>query len=141
VREEYRRLGGQAERERSGAAAAGLGSLARQLAPLLSQLATMEALAQGGREVRVGDILKLFGKVEGVLGEAGLERIGRVGEQAPFDTRLHQTYRIIRKRESMSKCQLEKLTRGANPSSDNAAPASLRSDCRADVFSGSTALR
>jgi molecular chaperone GrpE (heat shock protein) len=90
VRAEYERLGGQAERERAGAAAAGLGALARHLAPLLSQLATIQALAEGGREVRVQDILKLFGKVESVLAEAGLARIGTVGEQVPFDTRLHQ---------------------------------------------------
>ena len=90
VRGEYARLGGQAERDRAGAAAVGVGDLARHLAPLLSQLATMQALAAGGREVRMQDMLKLFGKVESVLAGAGLVRIGTVGEQVPFDTRLHQ---------------------------------------------------
>lgn len=90
VRAEYARLGGQAERDRAGAASEGLADLAKRLAPLLSQLATMESLAAAGRELRAPDILKLFGKVEAVLAEAGLSRIGTVGEQAPFDTRLHQ---------------------------------------------------
>jgi molecular chaperone GrpE (heat shock protein) len=90
VREEYGRLGGQAERDRAGAVAEGLGGLAKRLAPLFSQLATMQSMAEAGRELRCADALKLFGKVEGVLGEAGLTRIGSVGEQVPFDTRLHQ---------------------------------------------------
>lgn len=90
LRAEYDRLGGQAARDRAGAAAVGLGALVRHLAPLLSQLATMQSLAESGREVRVQDILKLFGKVQSVLAGAGLARIGTVGEQVPFDTRLHQ---------------------------------------------------
>ncbi len=90
VREEYGRLGGQADRDRAGAAAEGLGGLAKRLAPLFSQLATMQSLAEAGRELRCADVLKLFGKVASVLGEAGLARIGTVGEQIPFDARLHQ---------------------------------------------------
>lgn len=90
VREEYERLRGQAERDKAGAAQAGLDALARRLAPLLSQLATMQALAQGERPVRAEDVLKLFGKVEQVLAQAGLERIGTVGARSAFDTRVHQ---------------------------------------------------
>lgn len=90
VREEYERLRTQAERERAGAANAGFDALARRLAPLLSQLATMQALAEGERPLRAEDVLKLFAKVEHVLAEAGLARIGAVGEQVAFDTRVHQ---------------------------------------------------
>ena len=90
VREEYERLGVQAKRDRAESVAEGVGQLAKRLAPLFSQLATLQALSAGGREVRAQDVLKLFGKVEAVLAEAGLMRIGRVGEQTPFDTRLHQ---------------------------------------------------
>ncbi len=90
VRAEYERLGARAERDRSGAAAEGLGHLVKHLAPVLSQLATMQSLAAAGRDLRPGDVLKLFGKVESVLAESGLARIGSVGEEVPFDTRLHQ---------------------------------------------------
>lgn len=90
VREEYERLREHAERERAGAAGAGFDALARRLAPLLSQLATMQALAEGERPLRAEDVLKLFGKIERVLAETGLARIGAVGEQAAFDTRVHQ---------------------------------------------------
>lgn len=90
VRGEYERLRTQAETDRAAAAGAGLDALARRLAPLLSQLATIQALAEGGRSLRIDDVLKLFAKVERVLGEAGLTRIGAVGEQTRFDTRVHQ---------------------------------------------------
>jgi molecular chaperone GrpE (heat shock protein) len=40
--------------------------------------------------VRAEDLLKLFGKVEDVLAEVGLARIGSVGEAVAFDTQLHQ---------------------------------------------------
>ena len=56
----------------------------------LSQLATMQALTANGRPVRADDVLKLFGKLEALLAEAGLVRIGTVGEEVPFDTRVHQ---------------------------------------------------
>jgi len=90
LRQEYDRLQEQAERQQTGAAAVGFEALARRLAPLLSQLATMQALAAAGRTLRSEDILKLFGKVEGVLAEAGLVRVGEVGAEEPFDTRRHQ---------------------------------------------------
>jgi molecular chaperone GrpE len=90
VREEYEQLRVHAERERAGAAGAGFDALARRLAPLLSQLATMQALAEGERPLRAEDVLRLFAKIERVLGEEGLIRVGAVGEQTGFDTRLHQ---------------------------------------------------
>ncbi len=90
VREEYDRLRVQAEHDRAGAASAGFDALARRLAPLLSQLATMQALAESERPLRAEDVLRLFAKVEHLLAEAGLARIGAVGEQAAFDTRVHQ---------------------------------------------------
>jgi molecular chaperone GrpE (heat shock protein) len=91
LRAEYRRLADQAEQARAGAATAGFETLARRLAPLLSQLATMQALAANGRDVRAPDVLTLFGKLDAMLADGvGLSRIGTVGEQAGFDTRLHQ---------------------------------------------------
>jgi len=90
LRQEYERSAQQALRDQAGAAAAGVDALARSLAPLFSQLATMQALADSGCAVRAEDVLKLFGKVEAGLRESGLERIGAVGDTCGFDTRLHQ---------------------------------------------------
>lgn len=90
LRQEYERLEQQAQRDSAGAANAGVEALLRRAAPLLSQLATMQALAEAGRTLRVEDTLKLFAKVEQTLTEAGLDRIGAVGQEGPFDPRLHQ---------------------------------------------------
>lgn len=90
LRQEYDRLREQAVRQQSEAATGGLEALARRLAPLLSQLATMQALAGAGRPLRAEDILALFGQVEQRLTEAGLTRVGTVGAEEPFDTRHHQ---------------------------------------------------
>lgn len=90
LREEYERLRQQGERERASAANAGFDALARRLAPLLAQLATMEAMSGGERAPRLEDVFKLFGMLEKTLAEGGLARIGAVGEEAAFDTRRHQ---------------------------------------------------
>lgn len=90
LRDEYARLQQQGERERHSAASAGFDALARRLAPLLSQLATMGSMAGGERAPRLEDVLKLAGMLEHVLAENGLMRIGAVGEEAAFDTRWHQ---------------------------------------------------
>lgn len=90
LRQEYGLQQEQAERQQATAAAVGFEALARRLAPLLSQLATMQALAEAGRTLRAEDVLKLFGKIEPVLAEAGLVRVGEVGAEEPFDTRRHQ---------------------------------------------------
>lgn len=90
LREEYERLREQGKRERERAASTGFGELARRLAPLLAQLATMEALAGGERAPRLEDVFRLFGTLEDVLAEGGLARIGAVGDVTAFDTALHQ---------------------------------------------------
>lgn len=90
LREEYERLRERGEHERDSAASAGFDVLARRLAPLLSQLATMEALAGSERGPRLEDVFKLFDMLEKALAENGLSRIGAVGEETTFDTRCHQ---------------------------------------------------
>ncbi|CAK0774302.1 molecular chaperone GrpE [Gammaproteobacteria bacterium] len=90
LRQEYELQREQTLRQRNEAAAVGFESLARQLAPTLSQLATMQALADMDRAVQVEDILKLFEKVEQVLTRAGLTRIGTVSAMTTFDPRAHQ---------------------------------------------------
>lgn len=91
LRQEYGLQRQQAERQRTTAAAGSLEALARELASPLSQLATMQSLAEKGRELRAGDVLKLFGKVEQALNAVGLTRIGAVGAAARFESRLHRT--------------------------------------------------
>ena len=90
LREEYQRLREQGERDREHATSAAFGELARRLAPLLAQLATMKALAGDESKPRLEDVFRLFGTLEGVLGEEGLARIGAVGEETRFDARWHQ---------------------------------------------------
>lgn len=90
LREEYERLRQQEKRELDSAVNAGFDALARRLAPLLSQLATMESMAGGERAPRLEDVLKLFDMQEKVLADGGLVRIGAVGEETAFDTRWHQ---------------------------------------------------
>ncbi len=90
LRQEYERSAQQAQREQAGAAAAGVDALARSLAPLFSQLATLQARSDSGRAVRAEDLLKLLSKVEVGLRDSGLERLGTVGDTCEFDTRLHQ---------------------------------------------------
>lgn len=90
LREEYRRLSSETERARATAAQEQLRVLAERLAPAMSQLATLQALAEAREDVRVLDVLQLVGRVEAVLAEAGCERVGSVGAEVPFDPSLHQ---------------------------------------------------
>ncbi len=90
VREEYRQARADVERAYAEAANSSLCDLAGRLAPVLSQLATLQHLAESGRETHAPDALKLCGRLEAILAAAGLVRIGQVGIQGAFDERLHQ---------------------------------------------------
>jgi molecular chaperone GrpE len=90
LRQEFALQERQAEQEAGRAAEGGLHALARAAAPLLSQLSTLRAMAEAGREVRAADVLKLAEKIKAVFVEAGLEPLGRNGEVCPFDSRFHQ---------------------------------------------------
>jgi len=67
-----------------------LEALAKRVAPLLAQLATLQAMSDGGRDVRPADVLKLAGKIKQVFLEAGLIPLGQPGEVCPFDSQIHQ---------------------------------------------------
>ena len=90
LRQEYGLQQQQSEQRTSEAASLGLEALVRKLAPLFSQLSTMQAIQAEGRPLRVEDVLKLFGKVEQPFKEQGLEIIGAAGEETAFDSRRHQ---------------------------------------------------
>jgi molecular chaperone GrpE (heat shock protein) len=72
------------------ASAARVAALLKRLAPLLSQADAMRHFAGGAQGVRVEDALTLLGKIEKVLAEEGLQRIGESGVDSVFDPRLHQ---------------------------------------------------
>ena len=90
LRAEYERLSGEYECALAEARGAGMQALAGQLAQPFAQLASMQALAERGREVSVADVLKLVARAEAVLLEAGMTRLGVVGERAVFDPHLHR---------------------------------------------------
>ena len=56
----------------------------------MANLATLTAAAEAGQEVEAGDLIHLLRSLEKELHRAGLESIGRVGEQAGFDVACHQ---------------------------------------------------
>lgn len=90
LREEYARREGASQGAVEAAGREAVAKLLRAVAPILSQLMTLRHMAEGGREVRAADALKLGAKLEQALKEHGLERIGEVGEESPFDPGLHQ---------------------------------------------------
>ncbi len=91
LRKEYDMLQSQMEADDSQAGRKTLEELLKGLTPLLSQLATLRTMfenSDGG--ITVSDFLKLLDKITKVLQAAGLEPIGRVGEEPTFDSRIHQ---------------------------------------------------
>lgn len=90
LREEFASLERRSAAELEAARRDAVLRLARRVGPLLSQFATMRALASEGREVRREDLLTMAGKLEAAFADAGIAPIGEVGAEAPFDPRLHQ---------------------------------------------------
>jgi molecular chaperone GrpE (heat shock protein) len=90
LRDEFVRQEQQAAAATATAGGEAVAALLRALAPTLSQLTTLRYMADAGREVRATDALKLCAKLEGVLADQGLERIGEVGAESAFDPALHQ---------------------------------------------------
>lgn len=90
LRQEFLLQSRQSEQAVAEAGTGALEELAKRAAPLLSQLSTLQTMADAGREVRAPDVLKLAGKLKQVLVESGLEPIGQAGQVCPFDTQMHQ---------------------------------------------------
>jgi molecular chaperone GrpE (heat shock protein) len=80
----------QGSAEQQAAADVALEGLARQLAPLLSQLDTMREMQAQGRELHAQDLLTLLDKLGKPWLEIGLLPIGTAGQTAAFDSTLHQ---------------------------------------------------
>lgn len=90
LRQEFALQAQQAEQAVAQAGSTELEALAKRVAPLLAQLATLQAMTDGGREVRPADVLKLAGKIKAVFLESGLIPLGQPGELCPFDSQIHQ---------------------------------------------------
>src|SRR5271157_5134062 len=90
MKSEYTQLQGARERATGDAAREQLERLFKKVAGPLSNLAALSAMARKGQEVEAGDLLQLIDSVEKELGRAGLELIGPVGAQVPFDSACHQ---------------------------------------------------
>lgn len=67
-----------------------LEQLMKKLAPSLANLATLIALAGGGRQIEVTDLIAVCRNLEKQLKAAGLEPVGEVGEETAFETAVHQ---------------------------------------------------
>lgn len=90
MRDEYASL--QAERDRASSAGGQeqVERLFKKLAGPLSNLAALADMAEAGGEVAAADFAQLVRSLEKELARAGMERIGRAGEETSFDTALHQ---------------------------------------------------
>ena len=90
MRSEYGVLEAARDRAAAGAGQDELERLFKRVSGPLSNLAALTAMAEGGKEVEVGDLVQLVRDVEKELARAGLEPIGRVGEKTQFDVAGHQ---------------------------------------------------
>jgi molecular chaperone GrpE (heat shock protein) len=89
-RSEYGTLRAERDRSVGQAGREELEKLLKRLAGPLSNLAALTALAEAGQEVQAPDLVSLIRGVEKELVRAGLEAVGKVGETARFDVRVHQ---------------------------------------------------
>lgn len=90
LRQEFALQSQQAQQAVARAGDSELEGLAKRIAPLLAQLSTLQAMADGGRDIRAADVLKLAGKIKQVFLDTGLSPLGQPGEVCPFDSQIHQ---------------------------------------------------
>ncbi|PJB66413.1 MAG: nucleotide exchange factor GrpE [Armatimonadetes bacterium CG_4_9_14_3_um_filter_66_14] len=90
MKAEYATLETAKQRAAATAGEGELEKLFKKLAAPLSNVAALAGLAEEGREVAVSDLLDLFRGFEKDLARFGLERVGAVSEEAPFDIAVHQ---------------------------------------------------
>lgn len=90
MRSEYSALQAAKERAEAGAGREQLERVFKKLAGPLANLAALTAMAEAGRDVGAGDLIGLLRGLEKELHRAGLEPIGRPGEQSSFEVARHQ---------------------------------------------------
>jgi molecular chaperone GrpE (heat shock protein) len=89
LRAEYERLQRESARGIEIAANRALERLFADMAPVLAQLARLEALRRAGRSLDAGDILALVGDMEGKMAGHGLTRVGEPLQSVPFEAARH----------------------------------------------------
>jgi molecular chaperone GrpE (heat shock protein) len=90
MKSEYDSLQAAKDRAEVAAGESRLERLFRSLSGPLANLTTLCALADAGQQLELGDLVGLIRSLEKELARAGLEPIGRVGQEAPFDVATHQ---------------------------------------------------
>lgn len=90
MRSEYALLQSDREHASTSGSQEQLERMCKRLAGPLSNLAALADMAEAGAETAGGDFVQLVRSLEKELSRAGLERIGRSGEETVFDTALHQ---------------------------------------------------
>jgi len=90
MQKEYATIEAAGRQAAAGAGREQLEQLFKRLAAPLANLATLTALAGGGRQVEVADLIAACRSLEKQLKAAGLEQVGEVGEHTAFELALHQ---------------------------------------------------
>ncbi|MFW6163768.1 MAG: nucleotide exchange factor GrpE [Planctomycetota bacterium] len=90
LRAEYEALRAERDRAVGRAGQEQMEQLLKRLAGPLSNLIALAELAEAGQDVEVKDLTSLVRGVEKPLARAGLEAVGKVGEETRFDVAVHQ---------------------------------------------------
>ncbi len=90
LRVEYETLRAERDRAVGRAAQDEVEKLLKKLAGPLSNLVALATLAEAGKDVQAKDLASLVRGVEKELLRAGLEPVGKVGEETRFDVAVHQ---------------------------------------------------
>ena len=90
MRSEYATLEAARDRAAAGAGRGELEKLFKRMAGPLANLAALTAMADAGQQVLVEDLVSLIRGLQKELARTGLETIGTVGEQVPFEVGCHQ---------------------------------------------------
>jgi len=90
MQSEYAALQAEKERLAEEAGSQEIEALFKKIAGTLSNLSALAQFAEGDTEVEAKDLAQLALDLERQLAAAGLEPIGRAGEEATFDVALHQ---------------------------------------------------
>ena len=90
MKAEYAHLQGLKEKVSEASGRQQIERLFQKLAGPLSNLVALTAMAEAGKDVAATDLAQLIRGAEAELARAGLEPVGRVGEQVPFQPGRHQ---------------------------------------------------
>ncbi len=90
LRKEYALLQEQRRGQAGRAADEAVESMVQQFAAPLANLGAMQARHREQGALNLNDILHVVASFEKILAERGMQQIGQVGEELPYDPALHQ---------------------------------------------------